>query len=70
MPGLRTQLPQAGRKRHSLNQTIAEYIPTDDFDTELFGQIVESITVISRNTLRFCLAGGLTLTEKFEKRSA
>ena len=33
-------------------------------------QIVESITVIGRNTLRFRLAGGLTLTEKFEERSA
>ena len=53
----------------ALNQTIAEYIPTDDFDTELLGQIAESITVISRNTLRFCLAGGLTFTEKFEERS-
>lgn len=53
-----------------LNDTIAEYVPTDSFDTDLFGQIVESITVIGRNTLRFRLAGGLTLTEKFEERSA
>lgn len=53
-----------------LNQTIAEYVPTDSFDADLFGQIVESITVIGRNTLRFRLAGGLTLTEKFEERSA
>lgn len=53
-----------------LNEIIAEYVPTDSFDTDLFGQIVESITVIGRNTLRFCLAGGLTLTEKFEERSA
>lgn len=53
-----------------LNETIAEYVPTDSFDTDLFGQIVESITVIGRNTLRFRLAGGLTLTEKFEERSA
>lgn len=53
-----------------LNETIAEYIPTDGFDTDLFGQIVESITVISQNSLRFRLAGGLTLTEKFEERSA
>lgn len=53
-----------------LNETIAEYIPTDFFDEELFGQIVESITVISQNRLRFRLAGGLTLTEKFEERGA
>lgn len=53
-----------------LNETIAEYIPADSFDEELFGQIVESITVISQNSLRFRLAGGLTLTEKFEERSA
>ena len=53
-----------------LNETIAEYVPTDSFDADLFGQIVESITVIGRNTLRFRLAGGLTLTEKFEERSA
>ena len=52
-----------------LNETIAEYIPTDLFDEELFGQIVESITIISKNRLRFRLAGGLTLTEKFEERS-
>lgn len=53
-----------------LNETISEYIPTDSFDTDLFGQIVESITVISQKSLRFRLAGGLTLTEKFEERSA
>ena len=53
-----------------LNQTIAEYIPTGSFDPDLFGQIVESITVIGKSTLRFRLAGGLTLTEKFEERSA
>lgn len=53
-----------------LNETIAEYIPTDSFDADLFGQIVESITVIGKSTLRFRLAGGLTLTEKFEERSA
>lgn len=54
----------------ALNETIAEYIPTDGFDADLFGQIVENITVIGRNMLRFCLAGGLALTEKFEERSA
>lgn len=48
----------------ALNDTITGYIPTGSFDEDLFGQIVESITVISGNTLRFCLAGGLTLTEK------
>lgn len=53
-----------------LNRTIAEYIPTGSFAPDLFGQIVESITVIGKSTLRFRLAGGLTLTEKFEERSA
>ena len=37
---------------------------TEDFDEDLFGQIVESITVVSKNALRFCLAGGLALTER------
>ncbi len=31
-----------------LNETIAEYVPTDSFDTDLFGQIVESITVLQK----------------------
>ena len=48
----------------ALNDTIADYTPTGGFDEELFGQIVESVTVISGNVLRFCLAGGLALTEK------
>ena len=48
----------------ALNDTIADYTPTGRFDEELFGQIVESVTVISGNVLRFCLAGGLALTEK------
>ncbi len=37
--------------------------PAAAFDEELFGQIVESVTVVSGTTLRFCLAGGLALTE-------
>ena len=40
------------------------YAPTGDFDEDLFGQIVESITVVSKNALRFCLAGGLALAER------
>lgn len=47
----------------SLGSVLAEYTPTAAFDEELFGQIVESVTVVSRTTLRFCLAGGLALTE-------
>lgn len=43
---------------------MADYAPTGDFDEDLFGQIVESITVVSKNALRFCLAGGLALTER------
>lgn len=54
----------------TLNDTVADYIPAGSFDEDLFGQIVESITVISKNSLCFHLAGGLTLTEKFEERSA
>lgn len=48
----------------SLNDTVADYIPAGSFDEDLFGQIVESITVISGNALCFRLAGGLALTEK------
>ncbi len=47
-----------------LNDTMTDYTPTVIFDEGLFGQIVESITVINANTLRFQLAGGLALTEK------
>ncbi len=48
----------------TLNDTIADCVPTGSFDEDLFGQIVESITVISGNALCFRLAGGLALTEK------
>ena len=47
----------------SLDSILSEYTPTAAFDEELFGQIVESVTVINGATLRFCLAGGLALTE-------
>lgn len=47
----------------SMDSVLAEYTPTAAFDEELFGQIVESVTVVSGTTLRFCLAGGLALTE-------
>ena len=47
-----------------LNETMSEYKPTGAFDEGLFGQIVESITVISGQKLSFRLAGGLVLTEK------
>lgn len=48
----------------ALNDTLADYVPTGTFDEDLFGQIMESITVVSGNALCFCLVGGLTLTEK------
>lgn len=48
----------------ALNATITDYVPTNSFDEDLFGQIVESITIISGNTLCFRLTGGLALTEK------
>lgn len=48
----------------ALDEIMADYVPTGDFDEDLFGQIVESITVVSKNALRFCLAGGLALTER------
>ena len=48
----------------TLNETLAEYIPADTFDEDLFEQIVESITVINGQELSFRLAGGLVLTEK------
>ncbi len=47
----------------SLDSILSEYTPIAAFDEELFGQIVESVTVISGATLCFCLAGGLALTE-------
>ena len=48
----------------ALDEIMADYAPTGDFDEDLFGQIVESITVVSKNALRFCLAGGLALAER------
>ena len=48
----------------TLDETLAEYIPANTFDEDLFEQIVESITVISGQKLSFRLAGGLVLTEK------
>lgn len=48
----------------ALDEIMADYAPTEDFDEDLFGQIVESITVVSKNALRFCLAGDLALTER------
>lgn len=48
----------------ALDETLAEYIPADTFDEDLFEQIVESITVISGQALNFQLSGGLALTEK------
>lgn len=48
----------------AFNETLADYIPADTFDEDLFEQIVENITVISGQKLSFRLVGGLALTEK------
>lgn len=48
----------------ALNAAVAGYVPTGAFDEELFGQIVENITVVGRDALCFRLAGGLAFTEK------
>lgn len=47
-----------------LDTLLKEYIPSSDFDEELFGEIVESITLISNAELNFTLLGGLNIKER------
>ena len=42
---------------------LEEYEPTESFDEELHGQIVERITVVSNSELSFRLIGGIELIE-------
>ena len=52
----------------SLNEIISEYTPTTIFDEELFGQIVEQLTVEDNATITFKLIGGIELTEEITER--
>lgn len=47
----------------ALNAYLTKYEPSDQFDEELFAQIIDGITVIRHTELQFELMGGLRLTE-------
>lgn len=47
-----------------LDTLLEEYNPTNEFDEELFGEIVESITLSSNTELNFTLLGGINITER------
>lgn len=51
-----------------LNDILEETEPISEFDSELFGQIVESITVDDCTRLTFRLLGGIELTEKINEK--
>lgn len=57
-----------------LNEVLAEYAPNGEFDESIFGQIVESITVVDNTQLQFRLKGGIicleTIPEKERCKSA
>ena len=53
---------------HSLDEIMSEYTPTTTFDEELFGQIVERITVDDSSKITFKLIGGIELTEEINER--
>lgn len=42
---------------------LKEYVPSSDFDEELFGEVIEKITLISNCELNFTLLGGLNFKE-------
>ena len=52
----------------SLDEIMSEYIPTSTFNEELFGQIVESITVDDSTQITFKLLGGIELTEPINEK--
>lgn len=54
----------------TLNEILTDYELKDEFDEELFEQIIESVTVISGTELHFKLIGGITLPEKITKKGA
>ena len=47
-----------------LDTLLEEYIPSSEFDEELFSEIVENITLLSNTELNFTLLGGLVLKER------
>ena len=51
-----------------LNDILTETELGTDFDAELFGQTVDSITVESNELLTFHLAGGISLPEKIREK--
>ena len=51
-----------------LNEILEEYELTTEFDSELFGQVIESITVDSNSQLTFELIGGIRLTEQIDEK--
>ena len=51
-----------------LNSVMEDYLPTDRFDEELFGQIVDSITVNDNTRITFKLTGGIELTEEIDEK--
>ena len=58
--------------RSAKTQELMEIIETgpdflEEFDEELFGELVEKIIVESNECLRFQLKNGLELTEKIER---
>ncbi|MBO5969484.1 MAG: recombinase family protein [Clostridia bacterium] len=52
----------------SLDEIMSEYIPTSTFNEDLFGQIVESITVDDSTQITFKLIGGIELTEPINEK--
>lgn len=53
----------------TLNDILAEYEPSGNFDDELFGQIVNSITIMSSELLQIEFMGGLRLNEKITEKA-
>ena len=52
----------------TLYEIFEGYAPTGGFDEELFGQIVEIITVDDNTKITFRLIGGIELTEKINEK--
>ena len=51
-----------------LNEILEEYELTTEFDSELFGQVIESITVDGNSQLIFELVGGIRFTEQIDEK--
>lgn len=52
----------------TLDEILESHVIAGDFDEDLFGQIVESITVDDNTEITFRLIGGIELTEKINKK--